>query len=388
MIMVGDHPMDCVQMDVQGPLPRSMAGNRFIIVLIDTFTRYKFAKAIPSQKAINVIKFMRETFLKHGYPMSIQTDRGTNFLSRDVQKYLNEAYIKHKISTAFHPQSQALVERDNRTIGERLRCHTDGQYKRWDAELLSLMLAINTTQNRTTSFTPFYLMHGYEARKKSDNLYGMPTRERDVMIDRRIARTRIDTIQVKTLEKRMQQAFKGDFQVGMFVYITREAAEPGKGKKLSRKAVGPYLISDIHNAAVSIIDPGTKKISVVNINRLKKYKGNWQPYMKALYTEFMGKNKDNLKNLQESEESESNLNEPYTQRTLANIGTPEASDSQTIIQTQESSRETARGIRTDKPLNTRGSSTETAPDDAYLAEDESATEIYEQYQPKTNRSSN
>ena len=259
------------------------------------------------------------------------------------------------MSSAYHPQSQALVERDNKTIAERLRCNSTGIYRKWDVDLNAIMFAINTAENRTTAYTPFYLLHGYEARKRADNHYGVPTREKDVMIDRNIARIRIDMQQVKTLDERMEKAIRLNFRIGEFVFLSVEVAEQGKGKKLSYKAEGPYLVMEVGDTTAKVMNIHSKKITIVNLNRLKKYYGKLTPAMQRLHQHYFG------------------ALEERSGKAPAEKLTPEPNSG------QEQRIDTPSPAARDKTAT--GTETEIAQDKAYFADDDSETEIYDRFSP-------
>ena len=65
-------------------------------------------------------------------------------------------------STAYHPQTQGVVERMNAVVGQMLRC-TIGDEKgtNWDSLLPSIELTINSLPNSSTGYSPFFLNYGY-----------------------------------------------------------------------------------------------------------------------------------------------------------------------------------------------------------------------------------
>ncbi|MDN8907608.1 hypothetical protein Q0O77_14955, partial [Staphylococcus aureus] len=85
----------------------------------------------------------KRIFNKNGFPLRIQTDCGSAFLSHEFQQQMENWFIKHSTSTPYHPQSQGLVERDKATINERIRLYVKpGQAIKWDNNLAELIFAI------------------------------------------------------------------------------------------------------------------------------------------------------------------------------------------------------------------------------------------------------
>ncbi|KAF4517507.1 hypothetical protein B566_EDAN006508 [Ephemera danica] len=63
-------------------------------------------------------------------------------------------------TTAYHPQSNDLVERFNSTLGNMLSYYTDSKQQQWDAALQSVLFAYNTSIQASTQYSPFELVYG------------------------------------------------------------------------------------------------------------------------------------------------------------------------------------------------------------------------------------
>ncbi len=68
--------------DVVGPLPRTMRGNRYIVVAIDYLTKWTEARAIQLADALTIAPFIYEDIIcRHGIPREVTSDRGTEFVN-------------------------------------------------------------------------------------------------------------------------------------------------------------------------------------------------------------------------------------------------------------------------------------------------------------------
>ena len=67
-------------------------------------------------------------------------------------------------SSAYHPQTQGVVERMNAVVSQTLRCliHDTRNVKRWEILLPTVEMEINSSPNQSTGFGPFFLNYGYE----------------------------------------------------------------------------------------------------------------------------------------------------------------------------------------------------------------------------------
>ncbi|GFW08319.1 retrovirus-related Pol polyprotein from transposon 17.6 [Trichonephila clavipes] len=78
--------------------------------------------------------------------------------------------IDHRFTTAYHPQTNGLTERFNKTLADMLSMYVDVEQKNWDEILPFVTFAYNTAKQETTGFTPFYLLHGREAETTLDTM--------------------------------------------------------------------------------------------------------------------------------------------------------------------------------------------------------------------------
>ena len=117
--LVVEHPFHRIGIDIKGPLPITEKGNRYIIVAMDYLTKWPEAKAITNIKAETVAKFIYEEIIcRHGVPEEILSDKGTSFLNQVIRELCEKFQTKHRLTSAYRPQTNGMIERFNRTIGE------------------------------------------------------------------------------------------------------------------------------------------------------------------------------------------------------------------------------------------------------------------------------
>ena len=103
-----------------GPLPESQ-GNKYILLIGDQFSKWYEAVAMPNQKAKTVAKaFVEHWIVGFGCPVNLNSDQGSNFMSKLFRSLCSELGIQRKSTTSYHPQGNAMIERTNRTIEECL----------------------------------------------------------------------------------------------------------------------------------------------------------------------------------------------------------------------------------------------------------------------------
>src|SRR5216117_2346329 len=161
-IEVGE-PFERIGIDFVGPLERTKRRNRYILVVTDYLTKWPEAKAMKEATAENVVKFIYEGIIcRHGCPKIILSDRGTHFRNKLVEELCEKFEIKHKLSAPYHPQTNGLVERFNRTLCESLAKVSEKE-NQWDEHIEQVLFAYRTTKHATTKKTPFFMTYGREA---------------------------------------------------------------------------------------------------------------------------------------------------------------------------------------------------------------------------------
>ena len=130
------YPMQLVAMDILGPFPESESGNRYILVVADYFTRWTEAYPIPDQEASTVAKKLTdEFFFRFSPPEQLHSDQGRNFESAVIADMCKLLAIKKSRTTAYHPQSDGLVERVNRTLLSMLATAASERPFHWEDHL-------------------------------------------------------------------------------------------------------------------------------------------------------------------------------------------------------------------------------------------------------------
>lgn len=283
-------PFKQVGMDLLGPFPTSSAGNRWIVVATDYLTRYCETKALPKGTSAEIARFfVHNIVLRHGAPAVVITDRGTAFTAALTEEVMKLCKTDHRRTTSYHPQTNGLTERLNKTIADMISMYVDVDHKNWDDILPYVTFAYNTAVQETTSYTPFRLVHGREVTTMLDAML-LPDEIYVVTPDateyasraeaaRQIARQRIrrqQTIDARRYNLRHQQV---TYQPGDQVWVWSPVRLPGRSEKLLRRYFGPYkVIRQVSDVNYQVLPEGTPRSSrrrtlpeIVHVARMKPY---------------------------------------------------------------------------------------------------------------------
>ncbi|GJR89436.1 reverse transcriptase domain-containing protein [Tanacetum coccineum] len=142
-----------------GPFPSSR-GNKYILVAVDYLSKWVEAKALPTNDARVVCKFLKSLFARFGAPRAIISDRGTHFCNDQFAKVMLKYGVTHRLSTAYHPQTSGQVEVSNRGL-KRILERTVGENRAsWSDKLDDALWAFRTAYKTPIGCTPYKLVYG------------------------------------------------------------------------------------------------------------------------------------------------------------------------------------------------------------------------------------
>ena len=158
----GTHPMRDLHIDTVGPFPKEVSGNMFIIVIIDSFTRYVTLHASLSTTAEEAGLALFTHCCTYGVPNSIHSDNGSQYCNQLISSLTHRFQIKHNLSIAYSKQENGIVERVNKEVNRHLQmyCATPGQSNTWASILPLVQRLINSSNHMATGYSPAQLVFG------------------------------------------------------------------------------------------------------------------------------------------------------------------------------------------------------------------------------------
>ena len=159
-----DQPFLCIAVDAIGPFPEDNGGNKYVIVFICCFTRWVELAAVRSTDAEEAANaFIEMIFARHGLPVMIRSDNGTQFVNDLIDKLLRRLNVKHHNILPYRPQSNGIVERANGEILKHLRMlmlEFGKAHSEWKSLLPIVSFIVNNTIHSATGASPHDMLYG------------------------------------------------------------------------------------------------------------------------------------------------------------------------------------------------------------------------------------
>ena len=119
-----------------------------------------------------IVSFLKDIILRYGHPHSIITDNGTNFAEGAFARFYSEKRIRLDLGLVAHPQSNGQVERANGMVLAGIKPRLIEPLQRapgcWLDEVPAVLWSLRTTPNRSTGYTPFFMVYGAEVVLPTD----------------------------------------------------------------------------------------------------------------------------------------------------------------------------------------------------------------------------
>ena len=161
-------PWHTIGIDIMGPFPPTLRQKRFLLVIVDYFTRWIEIFALRQTTATDVVNILiNEIFCRYGFPTYILSDNGPQFVAQLFQEICKSLGIGRKLTANYHPQTN-MTERVNRTLKPLIAIYAQRHPGLWDKEIQKLAFAIRTSVNETTGDTPAYLNFGRDPQTPLD----------------------------------------------------------------------------------------------------------------------------------------------------------------------------------------------------------------------------
>lgn len=276
-------PFTRIAMDLIGPLPATSEGHRYILTICDYGTRYPEAVPLKSITSRDIAQQLILLFARFGAPEEILTDRGQNFTSVFMTELFQLMDIKPIKTSAYHPQTDGMVERFNGTLKTGIRKYIQDHGGEWHHALPFVLWAFREVPHTVTGLSPFELLFGRCPKGPLDVLKhewnGSGAKSLNIVSYMRETYDRLE--QAQLLASQNESKAKQDmatyydkgaraqlYCVGDQVLIMK----PNSKVKLQAQWRGPYSITEkLSDVTYRVLKPGRTKPFVYHTNFLKRW---------------------------------------------------------------------------------------------------------------------
>lgn len=282
-------PWSIVATDVVGPLPRSKSGHKYILVFVDTFTKWTVAVPMRAATGEQIAKnFLQKVIFQWGCPDILLSDNASNFTGKTLTSLCRLYNVKSYHTPLYHPAANP-AERVNRNIKVAISIFAKQNQRDWDVHLPHIVFALNTSVSESTGLSPAMLNFARELRGPNE-----PYRYLDagytegVEPDERLQQLIADTTELcDRANKSIQQARARQahyynlrrrevhYELGDMVWrknYPKSSAVNYESAKLSERYLGPFIIQDKHSdTQFTLKDINNKQAGVWHVQDLKPF---------------------------------------------------------------------------------------------------------------------
>lgn len=265
------HAMEKLYLDLVGPLQRDHHGNEYILTVQCELSKFIIAEPIKDKRAETVAKaFVENVLLKHGIPMTIATDRGSEFVAQVMKDVADLLGVEKLTSTAYHHESIGALENAHKTLGNFLRVSSNDNPFTWSEWIPFWTFMYNTTVHSSHSYSPFELVYGRKCilptsiGSEPEPLYNFSDYAKELKFRMNMAHKEVNEklIRNKTLQsqKSKDNCKTIEYDTGHKVFLKKQDTS-----KLEMINEGPYEVIQDLGSNVLINKKG--KVEMVHKNR-------------------------------------------------------------------------------------------------------------------------
>ena len=241
-------------------------GKDTILTVVDKATKMcHFLACAETISAKEVAKlYWQQVGKLHGIPQVIISDRDPRFTGKFWRELWRVLGTDLRMGSGYHPESSGQVEKFNQLLEQTLRCtvHQLAETRHWVDLLPVIEFAVNSTPNRTTGYTGFYLNYGFHPlhplqlldTSPQTNMEGVMSFTARLQNDFEAAKAQLNRAQQQMKHAADQHRRAVDYQEGDQVLLsTRYLRFKNRPRKLQRRFVGPFpIIQKIGRAAYKL----------------------------------------------------------------------------------------------------------------------------------------
>jgi hypothetical protein len=261
-IAVPQHRFSHVHIDIVGPLPVAASGHRYLLTMVDRTTRWLEATPLKTVEAATCADAFVDTWVsRYGVPADLTSDQGRQFTSAVWARLCHLLGVNHINTTAYHPQSNGMVERAHRQLKDALRARLAGAD--WPLHLPWVLLGLRSAPKEDSGTSSAELMFGTALALPAQFLTAAEPPVADILQQLR----QVQPLPTRPLPSSPSSTPPSALVAADFVYVRRGAA----ADPLAPQYSGPYQVLDKGPKVFKLRVGGREE--AVTVDRLKPHLG-------------------------------------------------------------------------------------------------------------------
>ena len=241
--ITANFPFQKLMIDVTGPLPKSTYGHKFVLGVIDIYSRYTMLiplKTTDSKQIINVL--FKNWVAIFGCPEMILSDGGSNLNSKMMKQFCLKFHVKKHVSSPYHPESNGTIERCFRTVKDMIYATCTETGSDWVDALPLIEIGLRASCHKSTGFSPHEIIFGCKMRLPQQKQIWSDNDQTCVEFMRKMANNRmlVRSNLKSTVKGKVESPSQNPFVVGAKVLVRKLCTF--KANMLEARYFGPCTI--------------------------------------------------------------------------------------------------------------------------------------------------
>ena len=294
---MNNRPFDTVTMDLYGELPTTKEGYKYLLVIVDHFS--KWPEAIPlKEKSTECIAdaINNEFIARHSIPRKVLSDNDAPLIASSLNTMWKLYGTRRVTSSVEHPKTNTAAERFNRFLGDCIYAAIDSAKTDWQKSINTILMSYRMTTNPTTGESPYFLLHGTDPVLPDDIIFAIDEGNKDEIMNARdfagkkfaLMRQIFDNTKERLRHFAEKEKLKIDenrtaienLTIGRRVMVFHtESHSRGDSTKFVSRYSGPYrVLREVDKGKTyHLWHPQTGKEWIVNVDAIRPF-DTWENY--------------------------------------------------------------------------------------------------------------
>ena len=301
-IALATEPWRTVGIDIQGPLPTTADGYKWILTIVDQFSRWPLAIPLRTRTSTEIATALFQHLITvHGTPKVILSDMGKELISQGIKQLCTLWGVRKVATGGYNPQGNAFCERFHRYLNSAITILKPGNEDTpgWDMLIHAVLFSYRCSTNDATGYSPYFLLNGREPRLPDELNFSPENDNEPEYVEEYVAKIHQNLKQAFELARQQQYASavenyeranhktNPDFKVNDLLYLWEHSSKESHNsksahederkvrdqklpKKWTNPWTGPYPFLKFVSARRAVILKNGKE-ETHNVNRLTKH---------------------------------------------------------------------------------------------------------------------